>query len=202
MITWDSKYSTFLIWPIFSLGFMGTAYLLNKPEMLGKNSKGTINPIILILNLPWLVFQYLVWHIQYFISKENAFDKINGLDVYVGRRPRNINELPAVDLVIDLASEFVENKKVREEKEYLNVPMLDAKVPPKKLDLTDLIKRIKEKTIYIHCAQGHGRTALFTSLLLKETGFVKTLSEGIEKIQYHRPLAKLNKKQNKFIGCD
>lgn len=112
MITWDSKYSAFLLWPMVSLVFMGTVYLLNKPEMLGKNSKGTIQPVVLILNLPWFILQYLIWHIQYLISKENTFDKIDGLNIYIGRRPRNIKDLPEVDVVIDLTSEFVENRKV------------------------------------------------------------------------------------------
>lgn len=90
--------------------------------------------------------------------------------------------------------------KVREDKEYINVPLLDAEVPPNKFDLTDLIKNINNKAVYIHCAQGHGRTALFTAMLLKQAGFIKTLSEGIEIIQRHRPLAKLNKNQSKVVG--
>ncbi len=77
----ESNVKYILSWPLINLGLMTIAYSLNKPEIiLGKNSTGKINKLLLVLNLPWLL---LTWSSLYtallLIKKGEAENKEDAL---------------------------------------------------------------------------------------------------------------------------
>ncbi len=61
------------------------------------------------------------------------------------------------------------------------------------------IQNYREKNMYIHCAQGHGRTGLFTALLLLERGIVSNVEDALALLQLKRPKLRINKRQMEFL---
>ena len=57
----------------------------------------------------------------------------------------------------------------------------------------------QNKRVLIHCANGHGRSALFVAILLKDLNLVDTLYNGLEKVKKNRRLAVPNGTQLKSI---
>ena len=127
------------------------------------------------------------------MKRENVFDRIDDR-LIVGRRLL-AGELPEVDIVIDLTCELNERSAVRGPR-YLSLPILDANVPePGQLD--QWIEQIAEETgtLYVHCAEGHGRTGLFAAALLLRRGQAKSAEQALEILQASRPGVRLNRKQ-------
>ena len=52
-----------------------------------------------------------------------------------------------------------------------------------------------EGTIYIHCAEGHGRTGLFAAALLVKLGQFDSTDDALEFVKSKRPLVRLGKIQ-------
>lgn len=179
--------------------FFALVYGLNKPNWFLKSSKGKVNIFILILNLPWLIFTFIVWHIQRILSSENKLNHIAGTNIYIGRRLLG-DELPKeINVVIDLTCEF--NEPFFKNVVYINIPLLDAIAPSKEIFTTieDLKNKVNGKSVFIHCAQGHGRTALFTSILLVKLGISPNYFDAHKLILSSRPKATMSNSQERFL---
>ena len=50
-------------------------------------------------------------------------------------------------------------------------------------------------TIYIHCAEGHGRTGLFAAALLVKLGYFNTVDDALEFVKSKRHLVRLGRRQ-------
>ena len=74
--------------------------------------------------------------------------------------------------------------------------MLDAFVPPLE-SLQQWVARVSTLSgnVYIHCAEGHGRTGLFAAALLLQTGHSQTPADAVQFIQSKRHLVRLGKRQ-------
>lgn len=87
------------------------------------------------------------------------------------------HELPQnITHVLDLTCEFPASLPRREGINYLSFPVLDAMVPSGKelADLTKLLRGLPtDGVLYVHCANGHGRTGLTAAMLvmLRESAF-------------------------------
>ncbi|UCF05425.1 MAG: dual specificity protein phosphatase family protein, partial [bacterium] len=137
-----------------------------------------------------------VWHITRVFSRENPFDKVED-DIILGRRLL-AGELPeGIVNCVDLTAEFEEVKEIRESTNYISLPILDAAVPMPE-DLAKALSQIKEGATYVHCAQGHGRSGLFTLALLNTRDSVGSFEEGITILKQARPGVRLNKVQESF----
>jgi protein-tyrosine phosphatase len=53
--------------------------------------------------------------------------------------------------------------------------------------------------IFIHCAQGHGRTGLFALAVLLHSGAVGSLEEGLRFLTAARPGIRLNREQRRCL---
>ena len=183
-----------LLWIFANLMTLAIAYFLNKPEyVLGKNEHGKIKPLSLFLNLPWLVFTWTCFKLQIILSKEDFSNQIYGTNIWISRRPTNSDDLSQFDLIIDLTAEFPCD---RFKGQYLSYPNLDGHILnslPNKLTID------KEQRTLIHCANGHGRSALFTSLLMVELNYSKKPEDSLQSIFKSRPLALPNKTQLKWL---
>ena len=190
-----------LIWFSVSFGFLAMVYIFNKPEWLGKKHNGKINILNLMIYLPWFFFSLIVWHIQRIISKENPFDEIIENKIWYGRRLLASEISEKFDAVIDLTSEFIEPNIIVDRFEYISLPLLDGIKPNKNFfkKLKEIIPQIKNKKIFVHCAQGHGRTATVTLFIMKNLNFIDKYEDGLKKILQFRPGAKVSKEQFEFI---
>jgi protein-tyrosine phosphatase len=101
-----------------------------------------------------------------------------------------------VTTVIDLTSEFSQ-KLVRVD--YVSLPILDDATPSVS-DLEKLMEifRTRRGGVYIHCAEGKGRTALVASILLTELGVCRNLPAALEMVKRVRPGSEINPRQSRF----
>jgi hypothetical protein len=186
-----------LVWLGLSFIALGIAYLLRTPSVLGKRPDGSIVWWSWLAFLPLHIFIHTVWHLTRFLTREHATDAITQRFT-VGRRLLGSEIPPGIELVIDLTSEFPEPAGVRKGRQYLWFPMLDASVPDAQV-LRTFIAELPDVPTYVHCAQGHGRTGLFSIAYLVDRRICLTPDDALTLLATARPGIALNHEQRAFI---
>ena len=182
----SQPFGLLLLWPAAAFLAASLAYFLSRPGMFGKRENGSIGLLHLVLLFPFFLLTWSVWHLSRCIRRESCYHEISP-GYYLGRRPLE-GELPEeIMLVVDLTAEFAERRKIREEKDYLCLPILDAGVPCES-DFEDLILKLlpRMEPMYIHCAEGHGRSAMVLATLImcrENTGDVNQIESLIRSIR-------------------
>ncbi|MEM7179635.1 MAG: hypothetical protein AAF518_01900 [Spirochaetota bacterium] len=121
---------------------------------------------------------------QNIVSKENVVDHISGTPIWIARRPCKTMDLAKFDTVVDLTAEFCKGRVASDT--YICLPNVDG------IPLTNYhidFNFLQAKSILVHCANGHGRSALFTAMLLKNLKITNTYQDGLSLIQKSRPCA-------------
>lgn len=174
-------------WTAISGSVMGAAYLFRRPGWVAGKSNGELNPFLVLVNAPWLALTYLAGWIQAKLSKESPWDRIGETNVTISRYPFGLDDWNGdFDLVVDLTCELPSSAKRIRGARYESFPNLDG-VPL--VENGDELVSEREERILVHCAQGHGRSAIFTSRLLVRLGWVESLDEGLHLIRRSRPKA-------------
>jgi protein-tyrosine phosphatase len=192
-------YFWILAWPGVSFGLVGLAYLGLGPGVFGKRASGGLARWSTLLLFPYLLLTWLTWHLVRRMSREDCFNEV-APGIFVGRRPLP-GELPReVTLLVDLTAEFPEHHQVRAGREYVAAPMLDAGIASEAA-FHQLVQHIAHWPggVYIHCAQGHGRTGTVAAAVLVAKGLHATPEAAIEAMQRVRPRLKLSRSQLKFV---
>jgi protein-tyrosine phosphatase len=186
------------LWPSVAFSGLALAYLTGNPRVFGKRSDGNLAAFNVVVLLPVTALLTLVFHLARLVSREPAYHAIAD-NILIGRRLLSREWPGSINAVIDLTSEFAEPARPSG-LFYLSIPILDASTPAES-QLHEALRQAGELqgTIYIHCAQGHGRTALFASCLLLQRGVVATVDEALALIQSRRPHARLNQVQDRFL---
>ena len=86
------------------------------------------------------------------------------------------------------------------DRKYWALPILDGSVP--EVDsILPLLAEVGEYSgeVFIHCAEGHGRTALVAVSLLLVRGECATVDDSIKRVLAQRPRAHLNRDQLRFL---
>jgi hypothetical protein len=188
----------FLLWPAFSFFIVAIAYFGAGPIVFGKQPDGTLEPIRQILLAPFLIYLWLVWHVVRLVSRESPYDQLTE-SVFIGRRLLSSERPVQFDHIVDLTCEFNEPSVMRSTG-YISFPTLDTQHP----SLDELRRRAEiianlDGTVYIHCAQGHGRTATLAIAYLIHIGHSSTTEEVIQFVLDHRPLAHLGRSQRQLL---
>ena len=187
------------IWPAMSFGIVGLGYLWVGPRVFGKRPDGTLTPINVVLLLPFLCYVWTVWHGLRHIKREAAFDELLP-GVLIGRRLLD-HELPNdVTHVVDLTSEFHEPRRLRSLDGYQSFSTLDATgVSVSRLREIVAFINDADSTVFIHCAEGHGRTGLFAAALILDRKITVTPDEAIVFVRNRRPGVRLNTAQRRQL---
>ena len=164
-----------------------------------KDDKGRIPILVTVFYMPYLV---PLWLRQLYITallRERAYDKLCD-GVWIGRRPLKSTDIPGEATVcVDLVAEFPSSSFERSwNGAYVSFPVLEASVRSCD-DLKQCIDLLPEGGLYIHCAQGHGRTGFFASALLLRRGIVRTLPQAEAMLAKSRPGVKLRCAQRLFL---
>ncbi|CAM2011317.1 hypothetical protein [Acanthopleuribacter pedis] len=183
-------------WLCLNTNLMSLAYWLNRPRLiLGKTRAGRINPLLLAVNLPWLLFSWVIWWLQQRFSREPALSNLGTTGWAVGCYPGRRYPGDQFDVLIDLTAEFP-RASVRDGN-YFAIPNLDAVAlthPPDEQELHRL--NIGPGTrVLVHCAQGHGRSATWCALAFRELGWFAHAEEAHRFILEHRPKAQISTSQ-------
>jgi protein-tyrosine phosphatase len=170
-----------VLWPATSALLVAAGYGGWGARVFGKRRDGSYAPWAWIIHLPYLLTTSLVWHIMRLVSREDAANAV-GAAIYVGRRPL-LHEIPRdVVRVIDLTAEFWPARGIRSRFAYVCYPTLDAHVCDDEIFRAAVRESLPVAgALYIHCAQGHGRSAALAAALLIAHGVAKDVDDA-EKI--------------------
>ena len=172
---------------------LGVAHLLNFKRIFGKRVDGTLPMWSWILFLPLYAYSLAVWQLVVRFGSEPRIGKVCD-DLWVGSRPFNSDSYDCFETVVDLTAEFQEPREFRESRKYFSFPILDAGAP--EVDrLTMALEQCKGGSIFVHCAQGYGRTGLFAAAWLLAKKHAMTSQEALRMLQEVRPKIALNQRQ-------
>jgi protein-tyrosine phosphatase len=179
-----------LAWPAFSLIVVGLGYVKLGPWVLGKQPDGTLLWHMTLPLMPYLGVAELAWYIVRVLGDEEPWHEVSR-GLFLGRRVEHW-ELPArISVVLDMTAEFVEPMEVRTGRKYVCVPTLDASVPSVSV-LADAIEDIMRHpgNVYVHCAAGHGRSAMAMAVLMVAKGEASDVDDAVAKMRLTRPRVK------------
>jgi protein-tyrosine phosphatase len=190
-----------LLWPASSFLIVACAYAFAGPRLLGKRADGTIAPLNAVLLLPYFLFTWATWHVQRLLSLELCHNEV-AAGLWIGRRAYDGELPPETNCVVDLTSEFFEPRAVRTKHTYICLPTLDARATDAG-ELRGLVERLApmRESIYIHCAQGHGRSAALAAAVLLRRGLAGSVDEAERMIRAARPAIRLSRRQRHSLAA-
>jgi protein-tyrosine phosphatase len=193
-------------WVGLAFLLVAVAYGLNAAGVFGKRSSGGRWPWAWPLTGPYLILTEVSYRIWLRTSGENEYVAV-AENLYLGRRllPREAAAAVAehrFHAVLDLAAEFAAPGPFRNLPHYRSVPVLDASAPSAE-QLRDatafLTARVPNGPVYVHCALGHGRSALAVAAYLIAVGIATSPKTAVAAIKAVRPKAKLTEPQWKEL---
>lgn len=196
---WLQGWALLLLWPAASFGLVALGYAILGPRVMGKDALGNYHWWSRIILLPFRLFTLGGWYFGRLLAGGTPHAEI-APGLWLGRRVR-ADQLPGdTRLIIDLTSEFCEPRGVRDGREYVCIPALDARVPDEAA-CRKAIERISTATggVYIHCAQGFGRSATVAAIVLISRGDCRDVDEAERRLAAVRPGVRLNRRQRDFV---
>jgi len=183
-----------LLWAALSFGLAALGYLGLGARVFGKREDGSLRWFQALLAAPYLFFGWCAWQAVR-LGPEETWNRIAPW-LYLGRRPAAGELPPEVTAVVDLTAEFPVDRRLLGERSYLCLPTLDAHVPAPEA-LASLVDRALERggVLYVHCAYGHGRSALVAAAMLLRRGEASTPQEAVARLKAARPRVKLSPSQ-------
>ena len=190
-----TAYSVWLIflWPAVDLLVLGSVYLVDGNcgvLLLGKSQvSGKLSPISIFIFLPYLFGAFVFWRIKHLWKGEHVCDKV-AHGIWVGRYPLHLSvddprfaEQP-LKIVVDLTGEFPTRRAFHGRTTYLCAPSLDGLLADPRV-LLDTARAVitsydaeRNHSVYVHCANGHGRSGLFAGILMVMRGDCSSLEEA------------------------
>lgn len=180
-------------WFALNLLLLAVAYSFRWHRMFGKRPDGTLAPWGRFLFWPWLTLTTVVWRVWCWSNRE-PIQGIVAPRLVLGRRLLAAESSSEFDHVLDLTAEFAEPAAIRARVSYRSFAILDGSAPTVERFLEE-IERLRSGRTYVHCAQGHGRSALVAVAILLRWGLVRSVEAGLERVQRVRPGARLNRTQ-------
>lgn len=189
-------WATLLLWPALCFFLLSIAYARNDASWFGKRIDGRLIARRAALFAPYLVLTWVCWAIYVRLSRERWSDEVAPL-LWVGRRP-SPRHLPHDALVVDMTAEFPSHSAIIRAGRLTCVPTLDARSPGPRV-LRQIGDKLAAETrpIYIHCAQGHGRSATLAAVVMVIRGDAETVSDAMTKMVLRRPLVHLHSVQRR-----
>lgn len=198
---WSSFWSLLAIW--LGVGIMagGAAIVLEAPEIYCKHPFSGILPNGIWIYLGgWLVIYRGVWLLkQAFCLRKNdrMFDLIDDR-LILGRLTWELPAVegqPEVDMVVDVTCEWSETPVLRSIPNYMLFSVVDTTRPP--IDETvrvalAVVKHLQDPnggSVYLHCANGYGRSAVVAAAVLLASGRCTTPEDAMALICLKRPVA-------------
>lgn len=182
--------SLIALWPGVNFLILAVIYGMDRPRWLGKRDDGRMDPAHVIVLFPFFGFIWTMWRIFSAITPEPASHEV-APGLHLGRRPLP-GQLPAgVTLVVDLTAEFPSYRA--QGVEVIGAWSLDAKAPPA-VDLDRVVDHAARHPggVLIHCAAGHGRSALVAALVLIRRGLAVGLDSAERALKAVRPAVRLH----------
>lgn len=185
-----------LIWFGVAMLAVGANYGFPRHFAIFRKKHGQLRLVRKLLLLPYIAMFYGTWHLLRKALSEPPFVELTP-GIFIGRRLLP-NEYPPVTTLVDLTAELDEH--IPNGANLLAFPILDG-APADPTMLREMARKIgtSQAPIYIHCAQGYGRTSMVAAAVLIELGLAPTVKRALEMIRMVRPRAKPNAVQLKAL---
>eukprot|EP01029_Cantina_marsupialis_P029704 TRINITY_DN782031_c0_g1_i1.p1 TRINITY_DN782031_c0_g1~~TRINITY_DN782031_c0_g1_i1.p1 ORF type:complete len:348 (+),score=77.80 TRINITY_DN782031_c0_g1_i1:31-1044(+) len=175
-----------------------SVYLLNKDTTNGK----IFLPSLIFL-LPYFIIIWSFWWLRHTISNEDPYNMIIE-NLIVGRFPKKYpSEFPEekVGIIVDLTGEMYARSCVKEGRQYFCLPSFDMQMPEPEefFRVAKIVTDYQDDLVYIHCANGHGRSSSFCAVVMVMRGFCDTIDEAFEMIKKHRPAVGIRQPQKDML---
>lgn len=179
------RHAVIYLWPATSFAILSLGYLGLGSGVFGKRPDGTLRWVNVTILLPYLLMLWGTWHlVRYFRSNAPYHELTEG--VLIGRRML-AHEFPSgIQSVFDLTCEFFEPSAIRK-LAYHSCPVLDGSAPPvgRLLEWSQQVLNAR-RPVFIHCAEGHGRTGLLAAIVLIRAGKAASATEAVSLIRSKR----------------
>ena len=187
------------LWFTACAALVAHAYAENDPDAFGKGADGRMPPLFTLGCLPYAMPLWLRQFALVRFSREPRWNRLAD-GIWIGRRPERPNDLPdGATVCMDRAAELSAARFLRSwSGRYVSFPILEASARTAD-DLNACIDALPETGVYIHCAQGHGRTGFFACALLLRRGLAATAAEAEARVVAARPGVKLRQAQRAFL---
>lgn len=178
-----------VVWFGLAMLAVGMNYGFPQHFAIFRKSHGQLAWVRKVFLLPYLAPFYGIWHLLRLTLPEAPFAEVVP-GFFLGRRLL-LHEYPRVKTLVDLTAELDEH--IPSNADLFAFPILDGAPAPPAM-LREMARKIASspQPIYLHCAQGHGRTSMVAAAVLIELGVVQSVPEALEKIRMVRPGAKPN----------
>jgi hypothetical protein len=186
-----------ILWLGFDFLILGAAHWRGSHRIFGKRPDGSLRLWSWLVFLPMHIYTTLVWHLIRLFSREPARNAISD-QLVIGRRLLAFELEGDYDNFIDLTAEFSEPSAIRRSPSYRSFPILDGGAPTPEA-LRAAVASLRPGRTFIHCAQGHGRTALFALAVLLSSETVRGVEDGLEMLRSVRPRIRLSSEQYRCI---
>jgi protein-tyrosine phosphatase len=189
-------------WVAVTFLVVAAAYAINAAGLLFKRRTGGRWPWAWPLAGPYLLLTELSYRISRKTTPEPGIVPV-AENLFLGRRLLPTEAAQAVadhrfQAVLDLAAEFAAPRSFRALPHYYSVPVLDAAAPSAgqlRASTAWLLDRVKAGPVYVHCALGHGRSALAAAAYLLAAGLAPDPKTAVARVKAARPKAKLTEPQ-------
>jgi hypothetical protein len=186
-----------LVWLGLDFLLLGLAHLRGDHRVFGKRPDGTLPWWSWLVFLPLLAYTAAAWHLVRLLSREARVNRVSD-QLVVGRRLLSDEVAPGFVSYVDLTSELQEPRGARQAPGYRAFPILDASAPDPEA-LRAAVAGLPPGPVFVHCAQGHGRTGLFALAVLLSSGAVRDVEEGLALLAGVRPAIRLSTVQLRCI---
>lgn len=180
-----------LLWPAANCAAVSAAYFGLGAGVFGKRPDGSRSAAVVAWMAPFLCVQYATWRLQVLAAREDAHDEVTP-GLHVGRRPLPGEHPAGVELVVDMTAEFPKPAYHPDSAGYACLPTVDGFVPEPGPYRDVLARAAKARTVFVHCANGHGRAAAFAAALLVKKGLAEDVDAGLALVRAARPACRLN----------
>ncbi|KAG0487995.1 hypothetical protein HPP92_006806 [Vanilla planifolia] len=207
-VTFKNKIMPFLSIPILYASLisylvaLASHPLINLPVILGKSSDGSFPLWSTLLFGPFLFFVRAFVFLRRMKIGEPLFNEISD-GLFVGGWPTSLEHLPPGDpAIIDCTCELPRSSALSNNA-YLCIPTWDTRAP-EPFQIESAVrwackKRDLKKSVYIHCAYGHGRSVCVMCALLVTLGLAEDWKAAEKMIREKRPSISMNNLHRKSL---
>ena len=186
-------------WLVVAVAYFGAG-----PRVLFKRADGRRFAWAWAVHWPFFALTTVSYRLAVQFSREAPFVQV-APNVLLGRRlteaeARRAGVRPAV---LDLAAELTDPPLLRAAPHYRSFPLLDATAPTLE-QLRDAVRWVQAHAaagpVYVHCALGHGRSAVVAAAYLVATGAVADARGALARLRGLRPGVRLNRAQRRVLN--
>ena len=184
---------------------VAVAYSGGGPRLLFKSPTGRHFVWAWFVHWPFFAFTAFAYHLSRLLTYEAAHVRV-APNVSLGRRlsarEARLASTEGWLAVLDLAAELSEASPLRAAAHYRSLPVLDATAMSLP-ELRDAVEWVTHHAtsgpVYVHCALGHGRSAVVVAAYLVATRQAPDADAALKHLRELRPGVRLHRAQRKVL---